>query len=167
MPHLYLVVLFFFSLVKNIQKMPSLTSLLFNHNQNNNNNKQQEHLCCSCGCHHHQHHHANNISEETSTIILSPTRWFPRIRRRSSSASSCTSLFEENSTSSANSSRRASTEYIHEIEDKQIDEFEVSYRLAVDEVHYILQCQLESILTLFYRWLMLLNLKVPFITAVI
>lgn len=120
-------------------KMPSLTSRLFNHNQSNK--QQQEASCCSCGCHHHQHSN-NNISEETSTIILSPTRWFPRIRRRSSSTSSCTSFFDENSTSSANSSRRASAEYIHEIEDKQIDEFEDLYRLAVDEVCCAIRMQL-------------------------
>ncbi|KAL9546883.1 hypothetical protein MBANPS3_006446 [Mucor bainieri] len=118
--------------------MPSLTSRLFNHNQTNK--QQQEASCCSCGCHHH-HHSSNNISEETSTIILSPTRWFPRIRRRSSSTSSCTSFFDENSTSSANSSRRASAEYIHEIEDKQIDEFEDLYRLAVDEMAYAIESQ--------------------------
>ncbi|CEP11322.1 hypothetical protein [Parasitella parasitica] len=123
--------------------MPSL-SFLFNHNHNNKQQQQQQQAelsCCTCGCHYQQQYTSNNISEEPSTIILSPTRWFPRIRRRSSSASSCTSFFDENSTSSANSSRRPSAEYIHEIEDKQIDEFEELYRLAVDEMAYAIESQ--------------------------
>jgi hypothetical protein len=87
--------------------MPSL-SFLFNN--------KQEH-CCSCGCH----------NEQETSSILSPTRWFPRIRRRSSSSSSTSSsnsltmsLFEE--------------EYNSTQDNKQIEQFQEAYQLAVDEV---------------------------------
>lgn len=94
--------------------MPTLSSLF-----NNNNTHKDHSSCCSCNCH----------DQDNSTIIFTPTRWFPRIRRRSSSSSSCTTVSYEDQ-----SSRRVSSEYIVDIEDKQILEFERLYSLAVDEV---------------------------------
>jgi hypothetical protein len=104
--------------------MPSLSSLLFN--------KNQEHSCCSCGCH---------LNEQETSTILSPTRWFPRIRRRSSSSSS---------TASSNASLTMSLLYEEEYNslqgNKQIDQFQEAYQLAVDEVLYTFYTRIIGLL---------------------
>ncbi|KAI7906428.1 uncharacterized protein BX663DRAFT_548611 [Cokeromyces recurvatus] len=111
--------------------MPLLTSLLFN-----NHHKQQT-LCCSCGCHMNE--------QETSSII----RWFPLIRRRSSSITTTTTTTTSSSLSSSSSSSLSNTFYDYKdrgggeegMEDKQVNEFQHLYRLAVDEMAYAIESQ--------------------------
>lgn len=115
--------LFFFSFVFLYPNMPSFTSKFFY-------NKQNQQQCCACGCHEQQAYNNSNTRP----------KWFPRIRRRSSSASSSTNSlydYQSASSSSSSSSRRPSTEYMIEIEEKQMDEFENLYKLALDEVYLL------------------------------
>ncbi|OBZ88765.1 hypothetical protein A0J61_03183 [Choanephora cucurbitarum] len=89
-------------------------------------------LSCTCACHFES---SSSSSSTSSSIIKSPTRWFPRIRRRSSS-----SFFF--SDFSSNSSRRDSNDDNGDIDnDKQLDDFEALYKLALDEMDYAIEFQ--------------------------